>query len=149
MFKEKHPEIELIFYLIGDGPVAKTVPFKYNLIKTIVTGYTNDVIKYLDGLDGFILSSKQETISLSSLEAYARGIPIFSLPIGYLSESNNIDNYYMFKNNEKLVELLETIYINNKKGRKIPERNQLSDLIISYPELLMKVTKNITERNEK
>jgi len=145
MFKEKHPEIEIIFYLIGDGPVAKTVPQKYNSIKTIVTGYSNNVIKYLDELDGFIISSKHETISLSSLEAYARGIPIFSLPIGYLSETKNIDNYYMFENNEKLVHLLEKVFIQEKKSRKIPEKNILDDLIISYPELLKKVTEKVTE----
>jgi hypothetical protein len=143
LFKNKHPEIEITFYLIGDGPVAKSVPQKYNSIKTIVTGYTNDVIKYLDLLDGFILSSKQETISLSSLEAYARGIPVFSLPIGYLNEAGNIDNYYMFENNEKMVELLERVFILEKKGRKIPDKNAINDLVINYNQLLIEVTEKI------
>jgi glycosyltransferase involved in cell wall biosynthesis len=143
LFKEKHPEIEIIFYLIGDGPVAKTVPQKFNSIKTIVTGYTTDVIPFLDKLDGFIISSKHETTSLSSLEAYARGIPIFSLPIGYLSEAKNIENYYLFENNEKLVQLLEKVFIHEKKYRKIPDTNALSGLVINYPELLTKVTEKV------
>ena len=147
MFKEKHPEVEVEFYLIGDGPVAKTVPQKYPSIKTTVTGYITDVIPFLDQLDGFVLSSKHETISLSSLEAYARGIPIFSLPIGYLSEIENIDNYYLFENNETLVEKLEQIFLVEKKGRKVPENNVLSNLIISYPELLTKVTEKVAELN--
>jgi glycosyltransferase involved in cell wall biosynthesis len=139
LFKEKHPEINLTFYLIGDGPVAKTLPAKYNFLTTIVTGYTNNVIPYLDKLDGFILSSKHETISLSSLEAYSRGIPIFSLPIGYLSESDAIENFYLFENNEQLVHLLEQVFIIEKKSRKIPSGNVLNKLTISYPELLAEV----------
>ena len=141
LFKEKHPEIEIVFYLIGDGPVARTIlSRKYDFLTTIVTGYASDVIPYLDKLDGFILSSKHETISLSSLEAYTRGIPIFSKPIGYLSEITNIDNYYLFDNNEKLVTLLEKVFITEKKSRGIATENILSELTISYPELLKKVT---------
>jgi len=143
IFKEKHPHIEIIYYLIGDGPVAKTLPSKYNFLTTIVTGYVNDVIPYLDKLDGFILSSKHETTSLSSLEAYARGIPIFSLPIGYLSEVNNIENFYLFENKEELVEQLEKVFIHEKKNRKIPDGNILNKLTINYPELLLKVIEKV------
>ncbi|MEI7675579.1 MAG: glycosyltransferase [Bacteroidales bacterium] len=146
MFQKKHPKIEITFYLIGDGPVAKPLAAKYKSIKTIITGYTADVIPYLDRLDGFILSSRHETTSLSSLEAYARGIPIFSLPIGYLSEIKNIDNFYLFENIEKLVELLETIFLTQKRGRKIPKKNMLGDLVISYSELLHRVTDSIKSR---
>ena len=140
MFNNKHPEIELTFYLIGDGPVAEILPAKNKSLTTIVTGYTTDVIPYLDKLDGFILSSKHETISLASLEAYSRGIPIFSLPIGYLNESKDIENYYMFENNEQLVHLLEDVFIIKKKNRDISvEGNSLNKLTISYPELLNSV----------
>ncbi len=146
LFKEKHPEIEIVFYLIGDGPVAKTILSKnYTFLTTIVTGYVTDVIPYLDKLDGFILSSKHETISLSSLEAYTRGIPMFSRPIGYLSEMTNLKNYYSFETNEKLVALLEKVFIVEKKSREINKENILSDLTISYPDLLTKVIEKVKE----
>jgi len=144
-FKEKHPEIEITFYLIGDGPITKTTPLQYPDINTIVTGYTTDVIPFLDKLDGFILSSKHETISLSTLEAYTRGIPIFSLPIGYLSEIKDIENYYLFEDNEKLVEQLEKVFVIEKKGRKIPDDEKLSKITISYPQLLNKVIQKLKE----
>ncbi len=145
MFKEKHPEIEITFYLIGDGPVAQAIPEKYPLIKTIVTGYVTDVIQYLDKLDGFVISSKHETTSLSSLEAFARGLPIFSLPVGYLSEIKDIENFYLFENNKKLVELIENVFVKEHKGRRIPEKDTLNKLTISYPELLKTVKEKVKE----
>jgi len=147
MFKEKHPEIEIEFYMIGDGPVAKTLPAKYPSISTTVTGYISDVIPYLDKLDGFILSSKHETTSLSSLEAFSRGIPVFSLPIGYLSELKDIENFYLFKNNNELVAMLEKVFLEEKKSRKIPPANMLSKLTISYPDLLETVIRKVKEKN--
>jgi len=145
LFKEKHPEIDITFYLIGDGPVAQTLPSKYDCITTIVTGFIGNVIPILDKLDGFILSSKHETISLSSLEAYARGIPVFSLPIGYLNELGDLENFYLFEDNEKLVSQLEQVFLIEKKNRTIPDQSILNKVIISYPELLREVTEKIKE----
>jgi glycosyltransferase involved in cell wall biosynthesis len=145
IFHKAHPEIELEFILIGDGPEASVLKNRYKFLKTTVTGYIDNVIPFLDKLDGYILSSKHENISLSSLEAFARGIPVFSLPIGYLSEEKDLSNFYLFRSHEQLAGLLEKLFINEKKNEKVPEKNILNNLVISYSELLMKVTEKVKD----
>lgn len=148
LFKEKHPHIELIFYLIGDGPLASSLQLKYDFLKIIVTGYVTDVIPYLDRLDGYILSSKHETISLASLEAYSRGIPIFSRPIGYLSEIKHLDNFYLFNNHHELVDSLDSLFLRQKRSRFITHDIKLDTLTISYDKLLHDVAQKVTSAYE-
>jgi glycosyltransferase involved in cell wall biosynthesis len=142
IFHEKHPEIELEFVLIGNGSEAQRMIEKYRFLEIKVTGYVNDVIPHLDKLDAFVLSSKQETTSLSSLEAYARGLTVFSLPIGYLSEKNlEIDNFYLFKNKEELAEnIYKVLVLKNESSKK--NLDSISSLVISYAELYGRVSKN-------
>ncbi len=136
LFHEKHKDIELEFIMIGDGPEAHRLKDKYDFLKITITGYINDVIPYLDKLDGFVLSSIHEMISLSSLEAYARGIPIFSVPIGYLQESSStLNNFYLFETHEQLAELVFKILVKQDIPVKTNSVNGLNSLVISYPDL--------------
>lgn len=143
ILKDKYKIKNFSFTFIGDGPEAHRMKNLYPDMDIRITGYINDVIPHLDTLDAFILSSLQETISLSSLEAYSRGIPIFSVAIGYLYEfREQLVNYFIFDNAEKLADLLynkvfiEKTTINNTK------LNKVENFLTSYTSLHERVTQN-------
>ena len=145
LFKRKYSGIDFEFILIGDGTEAHRMKRKYPSMNITITGYVNDVIPYLDKLDGFILSSHQETISLSSLEAYARGVTIFSVPIGYLSESSSqVNNFYLFKTKEQLADLIynKLVLGDENAGNKL--MNHMNDFVISYSYLYSFVMEKIS-----
>lgn len=76
------PKIRLL--LIGDGARGRELCARHPKVDAVITGFVDDVIPHLDRLDAFVLASKTETTSLSTLEAYARGLPIFSRRVGFL-----------------------------------------------------------------
>ena len=137
LFKNKHPQIAFKFLLIGDGPEAHRLKKENPWLNIEITGFTNDVIPYLDKLDAFILSSHQETTSLASLEAYARGLPIFSLPIGYLSEHpTEIEQFYIFNTPQELADLLHAKLLVEPAPAK---RTNIQNRVTSYEDLLQNV----------
>jgi len=140
IFHHTYPMIEIDFHFIGDGPEAHFVKQKYDFINVSITGYINDVIPHLDKLDAFILSSKQETISLSSLEAYARKLIIFSVHKGYLSERvNDINNFFLFDTPTELAALIAKVFVT--KEIRIAEHSEKVPPVISYAELYSAVRK--------
>ncbi len=136
IFHQNYKDIEIEFILIGDGPLANILKKKYQFLNITVTGFVNNVIPYLDKLDAFIISSKNETISLSSLEAYARGLTIFSYPIGFLSENTGLlKNFYLFENPHQLSDLIYQVLIKNDTSSEGNRLNNIRSLVISYNEL--------------
>jgi len=136
ILKAKYKFSNFKFLFVGDGEEAHRMKEKYPDMDIQITGYIDDVIPYLDTLDVMIISSFQETISLSSLEAYARGVTVFSLPIGYLYEhKEKLDNYFVFRSTDELAKLL----YNNlamKDATKINSNIQLIDnFLIDYARL--------------
>ena len=148
LFQQKYPDVDFEFVFIGDGTEAHLLKNKYPKIKTTITGYVDDVIPYLDQLDGFILSSHQETISLSSLEAYARGVTIFSVLIGYLSEnSEKLNNFYLFNSPEQLADLIYGKLVVKNINSANDSMDQMNDFVISYQNLLEKVKDKLALKN--
>ena len=136
IFRNEHPDLPFEFLLIGDGSDAHLMKHNYPNIKITITGYVEDVIPYLDTLDAFIFTSKHETISLSSLEAYVRGIPIFTLPIGYLSEhTSTIQNYFPFNHLNELSGLLYKKFGQENQPSTIVLIDEINPLITSYHQL--------------
>jgi glycosyltransferase involved in cell wall biosynthesis len=109
---------------------------KYPDINIQITAYVDNVIPYIDTLDGFILSSLQETISLSSLEAYVRDVPIFSVAIGFLYEyKDNLKNYYLFDTPEDLaISLFNFVNLEKVQPNSILN-NKINNLLIDYDRL--------------
>ncbi|MCZ7392768.1 MAG: glycosyltransferase family 4 protein [Candidatus Methanoperedens sp.] len=83
--KHRRPECEL--YIIGDGPLRE---YMENLSKDIKDIYflgrqTHDnVLKFLDDADIFVLPSKFEVSPISILEAMVRSVPVITTPVGEL-----------------------------------------------------------------
>jgi len=146
IFQRKYKDVDFEFILIGDGPEAHRLKEKYPTIKVTITGYVDDVVPYLDQLDGFILSSHQETISLSSLEAYARGVTIFSVLIGYLSEnSQKLKNFYLFKTPEQLADLVYNKLVIKNTNSENDSIDKLNDFVVSYEQLYKSVINKISQ----
>jgi len=142
LFHEKYPDIELEFILIGDGPEVPRLLQENKFLKITVTGYVDDVIPYYDKLDGYILTSKHEMIALSSLEALARGLEVFSLPLGYLKErAGNIPGFHMFNHYSELTDLIFKTLVQNKSGSMHADSSRpLNNILISYSELYRKIS---------
>jgi glycosyltransferase involved in cell wall biosynthesis len=140
LFKKEHPDMPFSFTLIGDGVEAHRVKALHPDLDIKITGYVDDVIPYLDELDAFILSSKHETISLSSLEAYARGLQVYSLPVGFLCEQNpKPERLHIFNSTAGLSHLLAA---NLGKQKDSSVSTAVGNLIISYKALFGQVMKN-------
>ncbi len=136
ILKEKYNFNDFKFTFIGDGPEAHRMRIKYPDMDIQITAYVDDVIPYIDMLDGFILSSLQETISLSSLEAYVRDVPIFSVAIGYLYEhKDKLKNYYLFETPEDLaISLFNFVNLEKVQPNSILN-NKINNLLIDYNRL--------------
>lgn len=77
---EKHKRAHLL--IVGGGLSADTV--LPSLEDVTVVGATNDVPKYLQGMDVFALASLTETSSLATMEAMASGLPVVCSDVGFI-----------------------------------------------------------------
>jgi glycosyltransferase involved in cell wall biosynthesis len=130
--KYKNKNIKLI--LIGEGHAVDTIVSQYPHINAEIIGFVDNIVPYLDQLDAYILASKTETTSLSSLEAYARGLPIFSTPVGFLGQ--NADKYqhiYNFITAEELASLINEV-LNIKHISIVSPLVRLGSPIITFSE---------------
>lgn len=74
--------------------------------KILFTGFKsgNELVKYYNAADLFIMSSRSEGCSVSSMEAIACGVPVFSTNTGYIAELmieegvGKVVEIYNFKN---------------------------------------------------
>ncbi len=115
--------------LIGDGDRKKLEDSQYAHLNVSITGFVNDVIPYLDKLDAFVLASDTETTSLSSLEAYARGLMIFSTPVGYLAENHiKFKNMRLYSTAEELSDLFVDLPLYSIKN----DSKELLSALISF-----------------
>jgi glycosyltransferase involved in cell wall biosynthesis len=131
--KYKYKSIRLL--LIGEGNAADKMISQYPQINVKITGFVDDVVPYLDQLDAYVLASKTETTSLASLEAYSRGLPVFSTPVGFLGQ--NADKYqhvYNFNTAEELASLINDV-LNVKQISVVPPSAKPGSPIITFSKL--------------
>jgi glycosyltransferase involved in cell wall biosynthesis len=135
IYQKKYNKTNIRLLLIGDGPEAKTLVSQYPHVKATITGFVDNVIPYLDQLNAFVLASKTETSSLSSLEAYSRGLPVFSTRVGYLGQNaDKYQNIYNFNTAEDLAWLINEV-LNVKKIPVLLPPIELDTSIITFSKL--------------
>jgi glycosyltransferase involved in cell wall biosynthesis len=136
IYQKKYDKKNIRLLLIGDGPEARPLVSQYPHINATITGFVDNVIPYLDQLDAFVLASKTETTSLSSLEAYSRGLPVFSTRVGYLGQNaEKFQHIFNFNTAEELASLINEV-LNVKKISVVPPPVDLDPSIITYSKLL-------------
>lgn len=128
-YKLKNSQTKLL--LIGEGPLKESIEHKANRLgifeDIIFIGFNNEVEKYYQAMDLFILPSLYEGLPVSGIEAQASGLPcIFSDTI---SEEVAIANVYFIDIKEKALKNImpivdvENKYIRTKNDEKIKEKN--------------------------
>jgi glycosyltransferase involved in cell wall biosynthesis len=78
--KRKFPKIVLL--LVGGGS-SEEIPKDSNVV---LAGSQNNVVKYLQAMDVFVLPSLTETSSLVTMEAMSCAIPVVATPVGSIPE---------------------------------------------------------------
>jgi len=89
----------------------------------IVTGFVDNVLKYLQAMDIFVMPSITETTSLATMEAMAVGLPVLATPVGKIVDfvKKGYNGYFFPKNSvdaleHELKELLNSPELREKLG---------------------------------
>ncbi len=71
-----------LLLIVGEG-LEKEIPASRHVIRI---GRADDVVRYLQAMDIFVLPSLTETSSLATMEAMAVGLPVVVTPVGSIRE---------------------------------------------------------------
>lgn len=134
-------------YLVGDGS-------EYEEIKAYVhskqiddrvrfTGYTDNVLQFLEQADVFVISSTSEALGVSVIEALATGLPVIATKVGGLPELVDNNGVLVQSNNEReltnamllLSRENETRKIMGKNSLEKAERFHVSKILLQYYEV--------------
>jgi 1,2-diacylglycerol 3-alpha-glucosyltransferase len=81
--KEEMPDLFLL--IVGDG--SKEIIEELNELKDCrITGFVNNVPKYLNAMDVFVMPSLTETTSLATLEAMSCSLPVIVTKVGFIPD---------------------------------------------------------------
>jgi glycosyltransferase involved in cell wall biosynthesis len=135
IYQRKYNKKNIRLLLIGDGSEAVRLVSQHPEVNTTITGFVDDVIPYLDQLDAFVIASKTETYSNSSLEAYSRGLPVFSTPVGFIGQNaDRLSHIYNFNTAGELASLINEVLVVRKiNPRPLPV--DLDPSIITFSKL--------------
>ena len=73
---------QVVFLIVGDGPLREALERKYNLAHIIFTGIRNDVPDLYRCMDIFLLPSLKEGLPMVLLEAMASRLPVVATRVG-------------------------------------------------------------------
>jgi phosphatidylinositol alpha 1,6-mannosyltransferase len=115
--KRRFPKMVLL--LVGGGS-SDEIPKDSNVI---LAGPQNDVVKYLQSMDVFVLPSLTETSSLATMEAMSCAVPVITTPVGSIPEYvRDGKTGFIFSRRDvnelekKLVDLLSSASLRKKIG---------------------------------
>jgi glycosyltransferase involved in cell wall biosynthesis len=142
IYQRKYKRKDIKLLLIGDGSEAVRLVSQYPDVNTTITGFVDDPIPYLDQLDAYVIASKTEMYSLSSMEAYARGLPVFSTPVGFIGQNaDRLSHIYNFNTADELASLINEV-LNVRKVRPRPLPLDLDPSINTFSKLHEMVVSN-------
>jgi len=145
--KQNHPECML--YLIGEGPLREYLEGVSKQINDIYfTGrlFHDDVLKFFDNIDIFVLPSQFEVSPISILEAMAKSVPVIATPVGELPYVLENGKNCLFTRigdandlAEKILSLVEDKNLAKRiaeNGRNfVKEKHNINSIIDSYVKL--------------
>jgi glycosyltransferase involved in cell wall biosynthesis len=153
--REKLKNIELM--IVGDGPLKQELESyvqEMGLAESVVfTGARRDIAQLLSGFDIFILSSLDEGMPITLLEAMAAGVPVIATKVGGIPEivvdgktgflvppqapDKLAEKIYLLLENGKLADLM------GKEGRKSVDENfSIGKMVSKYEAIYLAALKN-------
>lgn len=127
----KYPDTRLIF--VGEGPEKAEIEHAAHKLgiadKTFFAGLTNEVEKFLNNADLFVLSSTFEGVPLSVLEAYAAGLPVVSTRVGGVRDilKDGVNGFLVPPEDEAAMEsVILKMYGNAELRNKMSDINKLA-----------------------
>lgn len=106
-FKKLRQEHSNIFLLIGGKGVKKYEDMFANHAHTKFLGESNEIQKYYQAMDIYVLPSLTETTSLSTMEAMACGVPAVTTKVGYVKKyvKDRVNGLFFPKRNSAVLTL--------------------------------------------
>lgn len=144
------------FILVGDGELKKEVLDlidKYNLNKKVtITGWTNDVSKYINIFDIGVLTSKWEGFGLALAEYMCVPLPIVASNVGAIPEliDNNVNGFLVNVDDiDDYVDSIVKIILDDKLADKFKANSEkilnnkfsIENLVIEHENLYLEVLK--------
>lgn len=122
--------------LVGEGPeysqLAELAESLQIAERIEWMGWQEDPWQCAEGVDALVLSSVYESFSLVAVEAWGRGIPVISTPVGIvpeLLEEGRSGYLYESGNQMQLSEILQRI---ERQGYVVPEPAYCRQLVLPY-----------------
>ena len=108
--------------IVGDG-VPKIREYLAKKKNVIVSGATDDILKYLHVMDIYVMPSLTETSSLSTMEAMVTGLPVVVTPVGHLKNyvEENYNGFFFpqkdaYTLSKKIISLMEDDMLRKMMG---------------------------------
>ena len=145
---EKHKDVKLV--LIGDGSQKKMLQQLILRLriqeKVLMLGMQDDVYKFYNLFDCFVLSSQSEGLSVALLEACVVGLPIITTNIGKQHDviSDNVNGLLVEPNDPNLLfAAMKKIYENKSLRKSMQNANKelvekkfdISKTVVNYEHL--------------
>jgi glycosyltransferase involved in cell wall biosynthesis len=77
---------EVIFLIVGDGPLMPALQRKYDSPQIIFTGFRKDILQLYQCMDIFVLPSLNEGLPMALLEAMASKLPVVATRVGAIPQ---------------------------------------------------------------
>ncbi|MHA1284894.1 MAG: glycosyltransferase [Promethearchaeota archaeon] len=144
----------VIFLIVGTGPLEKKLKFETKTIESIkILGFRTDIPKILAISDIFVQPSYSEGLSLAILEACASGLPIITTNVGSNPDLiKNGKNGYLIKPGDRtslekyIIKLIENKKLREEMGKynreMILKKYDLKKICLKFLLELKKVVNN-------
>lgn len=114
--KKRFSRAVLLF--IGGGNIDD-IPKRSDIV---LVGSQNDVVRYLQAMDVFVLPSLTETSSLATMEAMSCGVPVVATPVGSVPEyvrDGKTGFIFSRRDSSELEKLLFSLLSNSRLRKKV------------------------------
>ncbi len=151
---KKYPKVEL--WIIGDGPEKNNYELQiknYKLEKNVkLFGWKNELDKYYEKADAFLLTSNAEGWGMAVIEAAGYGLPIIMTDVGCAGEviKNNESGFVIpVGDKQKLAEAMVKITEDENLRKKLGENAKLAVSQLPTKEKILDLYKKSWEKAKK
>jgi len=131
-FRKLNPQ-RFFLLMVGDGQAEIVEKLKEGK-SCKVTGFVNDVEKYLQAMDIFVMPSLVETTSLATLEAMSCGLPVIVTKVGFMKEyiTKDYNGLFFPRGNPTMLALKVEKLMRNQELREKLSQNARKTIAYSF-----------------